>query len=153
MDYIFLSSIAGIWIYRLNHSYDISCQWKVNLWPRISLYPADMQPTVKKEECDHMVPKFHHAAHTTDCQGENSFNYQPGVGRTEGEGSERAWSGFNQIAPSAKELGPGGRHDLIDFRIDHYNWRKVVNYSECLDRAFLKRTSLFLRYFHGVGFV
>jgi hypothetical protein len=127
MDYVFLSSIAGVKLYRLNHSYDISCQWSVNLWPRISLFPVEMQPDLDPEDCDNMVPKFHHTAHTEDCQGKMSFNYQPGVGRSEGEGSERAWSTFNHIAPSAKELGPGGRHDLIDFHIDHYNFRKAIN--------------------------
>jgi hypothetical protein len=39
MDYIFFSAIAGITLLAITISYDIVCQWKINLLERMRLLP------------------------------------------------------------------------------------------------------------------
>ncbi|KAH9477994.1 hypothetical protein JR316_0010227 [Psilocybe cubensis] len=60
------------------------------------------------------------------CQTSFSFNFTPGVGRTDGESPERGWSSANGIASSTKEMGPGSRNDTLDDHFGDYNWRKII---------------------------
>ena len=72
------------------------------------------------------VPKFYLPGHITKCQALFSFNFAPGVGRTDGEGVERNWSVLNGIARSVSMIGPGGRWDTIDDFCNYANWRKTI---------------------------
>jgi hypothetical protein len=127
MDYLFLKSVMGARVlHRIVISYDIACQWMPGLRSRMGRFPEDMWLVLEDENIVGLVPKFHLAAHIQACRDKYSFNYHPGVGIIDGEGSERFWSGMNQIATATKELGPGGRHDLIDVYVDHSNWRKLM---------------------------
>ncbi|KAJ3477374.1 hypothetical protein NLI96_g10506 [Meripilus lineatus] len=51
---------------------------------------------------------------------------EPGVGRTDGEGIERDWSGLNSLATSIREMGPGSRHDTLDDHFGDWNFRWTV---------------------------
>jgi len=73
-----------------------------------------------------MVPKFHLPAHVGKCRTPYSFNYNPNVGRTDGEGVERGWSNINPIAASTKEMGPGSRRDTLDDHFGDFNWKKTT---------------------------
>ncbi|KAJ7721966.1 hypothetical protein DFH07DRAFT_783991 [Mycena maculata] len=66
------------------------------------------------------LPVWHAAAHERKCQIQNSLTYIPGVGRTNGEGIERTWSGFNPMAG-------GARADAFEDKIDHHNFLKNIN--------------------------
>ncbi|KAF9470197.1 hypothetical protein BDN70DRAFT_821646, partial [Pholiota conissans] len=81
-----------------------------------------------------LVPKFHLAAHIEKCQTEFSFNYVPGVGRTDGESPERGWSDINAIAMSTREMGPGSRRDTLDDHFGDRNWRKIATLSSTFVR-------------------
>jgi hypothetical protein len=64
--------------------------------------------------------------HIAPCQIKYSFNLTPGVGRTDGEAPERAWSAANAIATSTREMGPGSRRDTLDDHFCDYNWWKIA---------------------------
>ena len=83
-------------------------------------------------------PKFHLPAHKADCHSRYSFNYTPGVGRTDGEGVERNWSWLNGAAASTSQMGPGSRNDTLDDLMGFSNHRKVTNFGElqCLKSFF-----------------
>jgi hypothetical protein len=74
-----------------------------------------------------LVPKFHLPAHIAACRTKHSFNFTPGVGRTDGEAPERAWNETNPLAMSTREMGPGSRRDVLDFHFGDYNWRKITS--------------------------
>ena len=130
MDYLFYKSLTNTKIKDLIISYDIACQWSVNLksrlqridpsFPVVNNVPNDMQVR-------YMVPKFHLPAHVTRCRTRYSFNYSKNVGRTDGEAPERGWAEINPMASSTKEMGPGFRRDTLDSHFGDYNWRKIIN--------------------------
>lgn len=136
MDYLFFASIVGIAavIQLILASYDIACQWGKNLRIRMNTpaIPESFRlPTSTSLQL--LVPKFHLPPHVPKCHGPFSFNFTPGVGRTDGEGVERNWSVLNGIAPSVSQMGPGGRWDTIDDVCNYANWRKMVVLREYLD--------------------
>jgi hypothetical protein len=110
-------------------SYDIACQWSINLFKRLKALPPRLQfaqtPTLNA-----LVPKFHLPPHRTSCHSAYSFNYAPGVGRTDGEGVERNWSWLNGTAASTSQMGPGSRTDTLDDFMGFSNYRKVIGLGE-----------------------
>ncbi|KAJ7062990.1 hypothetical protein B0H15DRAFT_794749 [Mycena belliarum] len=134
MDYILLSSVLGIAALYLTISYDIACQWQVNLPHRMLAMPEHMRLNLEETTVMFGLPVWHAAAHERECQTQNSLSYQPGVGRTDGEGIERTWSVLNPLAWATKEMGAGGRHDAMEDRIDHHNFEKNINQGTTLPR-------------------
>lgn len=106
-------------------SYDVACQWRKILRERIEDMPKKFKP-FRKVSFRFAVPKCHLPGHKLPCQPPHSLNLLDGVGWTDGEGIEHGWSGFNGLAASTKEMGPGSRHDTIDDHISHHNWQKNV---------------------------
>ena len=131
MDHFLRSSLAIHTPTRLIASYDIGCQWSRNLHQRFAAYPSN---PISSGELDVtvLVPKFHLAAHIEKCQTEFSFNYVPGVGRTDGEAPERGWADINAVASSTREMGPGSRRDTLDDHFNDRNWRKVSSIGNLL---------------------
>lgn len=146
MDYIFFSSLAPLLLLSVVVSYDIACQWKVNLLKRMSSLPTQLQlPLTVATTCFMFgIPKFHAPAHASACATPHSLNLMPGVGRTDGEGVERAWADLNRVANSTKEMGPGSRHDTIDCQIGYHNWEKFVGIGTCSPRTRMTHTKLTL---------
>lgn len=128
MDFIFFSTIIPLLLLNVVISYDIACQWKINLLDRMTKLPENMHIPVAVATTSFMfgIPKFHASAHDDGCSIPHSLNLMPGVGRTDGEGVERNWSEMNRVANSTKEMGPGARHDTLDDHFGHHNWRKFV---------------------------
>lgn len=108
-------------------SYDIACQWGVNFNQRMALFPSDMQLDLALITIRLLVPKLHLMVHGEKCQAPYSFNYNIGVGRTDGEAVERFWSMTNPTTPGSKEMTPGHRHDHLNSFFGHLNWHKVCN--------------------------
>src|SRR4051812_8407359 len=106
MDYFFLSSINRSIPDRLVVSYDIACQWSRNLRDRCNIYPTNTISNSPDLDVTCLVPKFHLNAHIEKCRSDFSFNYEPHVGRTDGEAPERAWSDSNGLTTSTREMGP-----------------------------------------------
>ncbi|EIW81450.1 hypothetical protein CONPUDRAFT_55555, partial [Coniophora puteana RWD-64-598 SS2] len=126
MDYLKFSSIRGSLVRRFNISYDVACQWWINLWSRVPRLPPDFRFDPSEREFRFLVPKFHLGAHIPKCQINFSFNFTPGVGRTDGEAVERGWANINPVASSTKEMGPGNRRDTLDAFFGDWNWKKLV---------------------------
>ncbi|KAF8837383.1 hypothetical protein BDN67DRAFT_991793 [Paxillus ammoniavirescens] len=126
MDYLFFSSQQNTAIKTLNISYDIVCQWHKGLWAHMSTLPPCLQLKDQQMLISFLVPKFHLPAHIAQCQWEFTFNWQPGVARTDGEAPERRWADINCVASSTKQMGPGHRQDILDDHFRDWNWKKLV---------------------------
>ncbi|KAG0692078.1 hypothetical protein DFH29DRAFT_985953 [Suillus ampliporus] len=122
---------------RINISYDVACQWHKKLWPHMSMLPSRLHFNQDGKVIKFFVPKFHLAAHIEVCQTEFSFNWTPGVGRTDGEAPERGWANMNRVASSTKEMGPGSQRDTLNDHFSDSNWKKVT----ALGRALLRKIS------------
>ncbi|KAF7968026.1 hypothetical protein HWV62_32158 [Athelia sp. TMB] len=142
MDYVFFSSIMFVVLLSLAISYDIVCQWKINLPDRSRKMPADIQQNHPdspplEERIRFGVPIWHAAAHEDQCQMTNSLRYQPGMGHTDGEGIERGWSRINPHASSTKEMGQGARHDTLDDIFNHHNWERNIMLGDMLAKRLI----------------
>ena len=133
MDYIFSQTLQhsrGLKTFII--SYDIACQWSVNLVKRMSSLDPSCQVLDPSVSFRFLVPKFHLPAHIESCRTSFSFNYTPGVGRTDGEAPERGWGMANALAPSTREMGPGSRRDVLDYHAGDVNWTKFVGMGMCM---------------------
>ncbi|KAJ7149380.1 hypothetical protein C8R43DRAFT_887926 [Mycena crocata] len=128
MDYVLLSALIGVTVLCLAISYDIACQWKVNLAKRAKKIAETTPITTRLDdfEIQFALPVWHAVAHEVSCQTQNSLSYALGVGRTDGEGIERTWAVLNPIAYSTKEMGDGARKDAIENKVDHLNFEKNI---------------------------
>ncbi|KIY61132.1 hypothetical protein CYLTODRAFT_323585, partial [Cylindrobasidium torrendii FP15055 ss-10] len=93
MDYIAMSAARNIGLDRF-YSYDIACQWNINLQDRMKGLPAYLWP-LPDVKLSYGVPKCHAKGHVLSCQCCFSMGLQLGVGNTDGEGIERVWAGIN----------------------------------------------------------
>ena len=128
MDYLFYKSLANTKIRDMVVSYDIACQWSVNIKHRFQRIDPGF-PVVNSDfmRVRYLVPKFHLPAHIALCCTRYSFNYSRHVRRTDGEAPERGWAEINPLASSTKEMGPGFRRDTLDCHFGDYNWRKIIS--------------------------
>jgi hypothetical protein len=126
MDYLFFTTLATTALLWFVVSYDIACQWSVKLWDRMAKYPPKMQLNRESMDFTFLIPKFHLPAHIPKCHTAYSFNYTPGVARTDGEAPERGWAHINPTAMSTREMGPGHRQDTLDDHFGDWNWKKVI---------------------------
>ncbi|KAJ7714692.1 hypothetical protein DFH07DRAFT_762966, partial [Mycena maculata] len=127
MDYMFFSSIAGTTLMRFFVSYDIACQWHINIWKRLIGYADDtIMIDGAGKFMTFLVPKFHLPAHIEACNLMFSFNLTRDVGRTDSEAPERGWANANPLAGHTKEMGPGARRDTLDDHFNDWNWKKII---------------------------
>ncbi|KAJ6505093.1 hypothetical protein C8R45DRAFT_817502 [Mycena sanguinolenta] len=138
MDYMLWKSLQGYDdLIQLVVSYDIVCQWSINIWRRLSRYKPEL-----KERAGTgyrywlwLIPKFHLPAHIEACNILYSFDLSPYVAQTDGEAPERGWANANPLAASTKEMGPGARRDTLDDHFNDWNHKKIV----ALGRVMLER--------------
>ncbi|KAJ6518043.1 hypothetical protein C8R47DRAFT_1205124 [Mycena vitilis] len=127
MDYMFFRSIKGSALMRFFVSYDITCQWHLDIWNRMIKYKDD---TITIDGAGKfmtfLVPKFHLPAHIEACNLKYSFNLTRDVGQTDGEAPERGWANANPLARSTKEMGPGSRRDTLDDHFNDWNHKKII---------------------------
>ncbi|EIW81903.1 hypothetical protein CONPUDRAFT_54452, partial [Coniophora puteana RWD-64-598 SS2] len=143
MDYILFSTLRWAQLRVFKISYDICCQWFKNLWARAAKLPEHLAFSPFGRIFHFLVPKFHLPAHILSCRTRFSFNFTPGVGRTDGEAPERGWANINPVASSTKEMGPGHRKDTLNDFFGDWNWKKTTGLGLELNRklsvAFVKR--------------
>ncbi|KAF9489123.1 hypothetical protein BDN71DRAFT_1484915 [Pleurotus eryngii] len=128
MDYIFFSSIKTVAskIPQIIALYDIACQWHIHLWRCMQSLLMHLQYTAPEASITTLVPKFHLPAHISTCQAQFSFNYTPGIGRTNGEAPERGWDYLNPATNQTKEMGLGSRCELLKDLMGSRNWKKTI---------------------------
>jgi hypothetical protein len=130
MDYVFASALR-------HHSpkvtkiasYDIACQWGVNLIERLKRLPSQVRLHIILS-LSFVIPKLHIYGHKIRCQLNYSFHLHPGVGNTDGEGIERSHSFIGPMGTATREMGPGSRHDTLDDGWGFWNWLKVTSLRE-----------------------
>ncbi|KAJ7780820.1 hypothetical protein DFH07DRAFT_950044 [Mycena maculata] len=132
MDYMFFSSIAGTELQRFYVSYDIACQWHINIWNRMEKYEPRLHFDYRGKFVTFLVPKFHLPAHIEACNLLFSFNLTRDVGQTDGEAPERGWANSNPMAGSTKEMGPGARRDAINAHFNDWNHKKIVTFGRIM---------------------
>ncbi|KAF7335584.1 CxC2 domain-containing protein [Mycena venus] len=132
MDWIAFSAIMGLMMLFLTISYDIACQWKVNVAERMARLPPEMHMDLSKVQVQFGLPVWHAGSH--DCREDNSLSFKAGVGKTDGEGIERTWAVLNPAALATKEMGLGNRADVLDDRIDNHNFLKNLTQGHTLKR-------------------
>jgi hypothetical protein len=126
MDYVFLSVLKhhDTALHKVV-SYDIACQWWVNLYECLNKLPAHIQPP-PIGTMDVVILKLHVYSHKLKCQMDYSLNLLCGAGHTDGEGIERTHSNTGPVCASTKQMGPGYCHDGLDWHWTHWNWQKIV---------------------------
>ncbi|KAJ7281287.1 hypothetical protein C8J57DRAFT_1057258 [Mycena rebaudengoi] len=132
MDYIFLRSVKDTELVRFYVSYDIACQWHINIWMRMAKYKSDIHFRPKGKFITFLVPKFHLPAHIEACNLLFSFNLTRDVGMTDGEAPERGWANANPLAGSTKEMGPGSRRDHLNDHFNDWNYKKIIAFGESI---------------------
>ncbi|KAJ3565721.1 hypothetical protein NP233_g7455 [Leucocoprinus birnbaumii] len=111
-------------------SYDIWCQFSINLLDRVRTRFPQLLPLF--ERLRGAIPKMHIYGHGEQCQLNHSFSYIKYSGMTCGEGIESAWSEQNHAASSTKEQSTGHRQDTLDDFNSYWNWTKVHRLSNYL---------------------
>lgn len=131
-DFVYISSIKNRNLRHLMLSYDIICQWKINLESRRKDFPPELTTHLSRIQTSFGIPKFHLPAHGPKCWSLFSLNFLPGWARVDGEGIERFWSSTNPVATSTREMGTGARHDFLDDQWGSSNFRKVMGLGSSL---------------------
>ncbi|KAF7326337.1 CxC2 domain-containing protein [Mycena kentingensis (nom. inval.)] len=127
MDYLFFRSINGSDLVQFFVSYDIACQWHINLWERMNAYENTLLTIDNGSKYFvFLVPKFHLPAHIEACNIRFSFNLTRFVGMTDGEAPERGWSVTNSLAGSTMNMGPGSRRDALNDFFNDQNHKKTI---------------------------
>ncbi|KAF7295802.1 CxC2 domain-containing protein [Mycena chlorophos] len=136
MDFMFFRSLEGTELVYFFVSYDIACQWHINIWDRMSSYNNELLSIDNKTKYFvFLVPKFHLPAHIEECNMRFSFNLTRNVGMTDGEAPERGWSAANPLAGSTMNMGPGSRRDALDDFFNDQNHKKIIS----LGKTMLKK--------------
>jgi Kyakuja-Dileera-Zisupton transposase len=128
MDYIILSSLAGVTLPRVVITYDIGCQWSKNFRRRMAEFPEDLRLD-SSMSVEVGIPSWHINGHGDDCK-DFCLHYMNGVGRTCGEEVETAWAQTNALGTSIREMGPGARHETLNDHWSGSNFRKIVGFRE-----------------------
>ena len=130
VDYAVVSALAsdiGAGIKDVVITYDIGCQWGINLSSRLS--DSSFLRSLNIESLDSFrvaVPKFHIMTHGASCQASYNLAYMDGVAMTHGEGVETIWAHSTTLAVWSRENGPAARHLILDDHWGGWNWQKVV---------------------------
>ena len=136
MDYIFASAIQKTALLFILISYDIACQWFVNLFKRMTAHwPPELHLPASTTFIP-AIPKLHEPMHVAANHQVYSLNYIRGVGLSDLECPERVWAGHNAIGNSTKTQGPGSRHDILDDQFNFWNWQKYNTMGTTLMRKY-----------------
>lgn len=103
-------------------AYDVACQYNINAEKRFSKTAPDVLELLKMVLF--LVGKMHVQAHEEMCQYLYSLTYTDGVGRMDGEGTERFWAEENQAAGSTKQMNTGNREESLNDIMTDLSFRK-----------------------------
>lgn len=115
-------------------TYDIWCQWIVNLKTRARDFPNEVALPVDLDLIGG-IPKWHLVGHKRACHIRFSLNFLRYCGRLDGEGCERFWAFLNMMCGSTSEKSPGFRRDSINNLIDCWNFAKMIGMRKSIARA------------------
>ncbi|PBK81134.1 hypothetical protein ARMGADRAFT_1091560 [Armillaria gallica] len=133
MDYVFglaLQSFGGLLFMII--SYDIACQWFVNLHKCMDKWPSEITPP--SAMLMPAIPKFHEPTHKQQNHQEFSCNYIKGMGLSDCKVPEHIWGPNNALGNSTKTMGPGSWYDVINDNFSTWNWQKYIGMGKTLSR-------------------
>lgn len=136
MDYIFASTVQKTALLFILVSYDIACQWFVNLFKRVEDHWPEHIRLSPSTTFIPAIPKLHEPMHEALNHQVFSLNYIQGVGLSDLECPERVWASHNAIGNSTKTQGPGSRHDILDDHFGFWNWQKYVTMGSTLMKKY-----------------
>lgn len=129
-DYALAGALKGATaLKRIVVSYDIGCGYAVNFKKRFKNSEQFHHLLPLLDKITFLIGKLHLVGHKEACQILYSFNYTPGVGRTDGEAAERVWAQANENIVSTREMTQGHRHDVLNDQHSALNFDKYVNTS------------------------
>ena len=143
MDYTFTSAVKAALapsplVPLLLISYDIACQWFINLFKRMDeRWPEELKLPLTTHIIP-AIPKLHEPMHEAANHEIYSLKYIPGVGESDCECPERIWSPHNALSNSTKTMGPGSRQDVLDDHFSFWNWEKYVGIGKTQVRKYKK---------------
>ncbi|KAK0498116.1 hypothetical protein EDD18DRAFT_1350738 [Armillaria luteobubalina] len=133
MDYGYLTTVRRFnGVPHIVTSYNIACQWSINLEDCIKIYGLDMAPLLCHKL--YLVPKFHLPGHIKNCQEKFCMSFHSHVGNNDGEAPEQSWAISNGVAASTQEMSPGHRHEKLDQHFRDINWQKNISMGDLLLR-------------------
>ncbi|PPQ74198.1 hypothetical protein CVT24_012717 [Panaeolus cyanescens] len=140
MDYVFACAIKNSFpkLKNVLISYDIACQWFVNLANRMkeSVWPTDLKLPDDLKLVP-AIPKLHEPMHAqVNNHQQYSLNYMLGVGHTDAECPERCWGCHNALGTSTRNNAPGTRHTIMNDNFNWWNWLKAITLGSTLARRF-----------------
>jgi len=132
MDWIFASGVAHFGaLMNIIISYDIACQWFVNLAKRMSEWPASQRlPNVTA--LTPLVPAFHLPAHKDENHEEFDTRLCEGLGMLDLEAIERLWAAIGMLGLATRTMAPASRQLVLDDNFGFYNWLKYHNHGRHL---------------------
>jgi len=133
MDYVFASVLQQVMVPIVLISYDIACQWFVNLFKRVEEHwPEELKVAPRTKKLIPAIPKLHEPMHQTVGHQVFSLNYIPGVGLSNCECPEHVWVPHNALGNATKTQGPGSRQDILDDHFGSWDWNKYVGMGSTL---------------------
>ena len=130
MDWIFASGLRHFkGIADVFTSYDIACQWFVNLRKRIQDWPSTHRPPVSLRMIP-LVPAFHYPAHTLKEHHEYDTRLCEGLGGLDLEAIERLWGAVGMLGLTTRTMAPASRQLVLDDNFGFYNWLKYNNHGK-----------------------
>ena len=132
MDYLIALVVQAFALALILISYDIACQWFVNLFHRMDEHWPTALKIPPSTRLIPAIPKLHEPMHGRKNHQQFSLNFIPGVGKSDMETPECVWAGHNGLGNTTKTQGPGGRHDVLDDHFGFWNWLKYIRIGKTL---------------------
>ncbi|KAI0675894.1 hypothetical protein C8Q78DRAFT_1066529 [Trametes maxima] len=131
VDFALMSSMQRyLELLLLFGTYDINCQYMVNLRKRLEHYGVSVEDLESIHSLDLPtiiagIGKYHLAMHKRDCRFKFSLHTLPGACMTDGEVLERVWAILNAVALRTMEMSAGHRHDVLEEFFEDMNVRRL----------------------------
>lgn len=106
-------------------TYDIACEYVVNLEPRFAKHFPDQLERIKKMRWG--VPALHVQGHQDSCTYLFGTAYMECVGHFHGETAEHYWPEANQLGPHVRQMNLGHRQDTIINHHGDWNHKKTMH--------------------------
>ncbi|KAF8189627.1 hypothetical protein K438DRAFT_2019047 [Mycena galopus ATCC 62051] len=112
-------------------SYDIACQYSVNLKKRFEHSFPDLLPII--ERLRWTIPALHVQGHHAVCMYAYAAAYKLATGHFHGETAEQYWPELNQIGPKVRQMNYGHRQDTIINHHNDWNHKKMIKMVAALE--------------------
>jgi hypothetical protein len=127
MDFIVLSTLAGVKLPCVVLPYDIGCQYSKSFMCHMEEFPDDMKIDLNTQ-VDIGIPGWHINRHGLDCKANFNLSFMDGIGQTCGEEVETTWAHTNVLGISVQKMGLGTCHETFNDYWNGWNFCKIVGF-------------------------